>query len=78
MVTCKEFLEELGDYLDDTVQGEMRRHLEEHLRECPNCFVICDTTKRTIEIYRGEDPYPIPQDVHDRLITALKRKAAAH
>lgn len=76
LVTCKEFLAELGNYLDETTSAEVRQHLEEHLNECPNCWVICDTTKKTIQIYRGYDPYPIPADVHSRLMEAVQKKAA--
>jgi anti-sigma factor RsiW len=75
LITCKDFLNELNAFLDDECQGDVRRELEAHLNECPNCWVICDTTRKTIEIYRGMDPYPIPTDVHDRLIEALKKKA---
>jgi anti-sigma factor RsiW len=74
LVTCKDFLNELNDYLDESLEAGVRRELEEHLSECPNCFVICDTTKRTIQIYRGTDPYPIPSEVHQRLLSALRTK----
>jgi hypothetical protein len=55
----------------------MRKELEEHLNECPNCWVICDTTKKTINIYRGTEQYDIPAGVHDRLISAIRSKARA-
>ena len=74
MLTCKEFLEELNDYLDDTVDQELRNRLETHVSECPNCFVIFDTTKRTIQVYKGCEPQPIPEDVHARLVRALEKK----
>jgi predicted anti-sigma-YlaC factor YlaD len=74
LVTCKQFLSELSDFLDQNVTGEARRELEEHLNECPNCWVVCDTTKKTIEIYRGMEPYPIPTGVHERLVEALRKK----
>ena len=45
LLTCKEFLQELTDYLDSTVDAELRRKLEAHINECPNCFVILDTTQ---------------------------------
>ncbi len=75
LVTCKDFLNELNTYLDDEAQADVRKELEEHLNECPNCWVICDTTKKTIAIYRGMDPYPIPAPVHHRLMDALQKKA---
>ncbi len=77
MLTCKEFLEELNDYLDETVDQELRRRLETHVSECPNCFVIFDTTKKTIQVYKGVEPQPIPEDVHSRLMKALEKKLAA-
>lgn len=77
MLTCKEFLQELNDFLDESIDGELRRHLEAHVSECPNCFVILDTTKRTIRVYKGMDPQTIPDDVHSRLMSALDKKLAA-
>lgn len=77
MLTCKEFLEELGDYLDETVDADIRARLEAHIMECPNCWVISDTTRKTIRIYRGMEPHPIPSDVESRLMAALEKKIAA-
>ncbi len=76
MLTCKDFLQELNEYLDEEAQPEVRRELEEHLNECPNCWVVCDTTKKTIAIYKGMDEYPIPASAHDKLVDALKKKTA--
>jgi anti-sigma factor RsiW len=77
LLTCKEFLQELSDYLDETVDAEIRAKLEKHILECPNCWVISDTTKKTIHIYRGMDAVPIPADVESRLMRALEKKMAA-
>ncbi len=76
LLTCKQFLDELSDYLDEQTDAELRQKLEKHINECPNCWVICDTTKKTIQIYKGMDPFPIPQDVHSRLMSALEHKMA--
>ena len=67
MLTCKDFLHELSEYLDEAVDSQTRLKLEEHIAECPNCWVIADTTKKTVQIYKGMDPYPIPSDVAARL-----------
>jgi anti-sigma factor RsiW len=74
LVTCKDFLRELNEYLDDSAQPDVKKELQAHLDECPNCWVICDTTKKTIAIYRGMEPYSISQTAHDRLIKALQRR----
>lgn len=77
MLTCKEFLAELSDFLDENVDPEVRARLEAHMMECPNCWVISDTTRKTIRIYRGMEPHSIPADVEARLMAALERKMAA-
>jgi anti-sigma factor RsiW len=77
LLTCKDFLRELSDFLDENLDAEIRAKLEQHITECPNCWVIADTTRKTIKIYKGMDPYPIPGDVEQRLMVALERKMAA-
>ncbi len=77
MLTCKQFLLELNDYLDPNGDADMKRRLESHVTECPNCFVIVDTTKRTLQVYKGIEPQTIPEDVKNRLLKALERKMAA-
>jgi anti-sigma factor RsiW len=73
-VTCKEFLKELTDYLDDSMDASTRAELEDHLRWCHNCFVVCDTTKKTIEIYRDQNVYELPEDLRTRLESAIITK----
>jgi anti-sigma factor (TIGR02949 family) len=77
LLTCKQFLQELNDFLDDSVAEDTKRSLQAHVAECPNCFVIVDTTRRTLEIYKCTDPQPIPENVKSRLWEALERKMAA-
>ncbi len=77
MLTCKEFVQELSQYLDEDIDAELRRKLETHVNNCPNCFVIFDTTKRTIQVYKGMEPQTMPNEVHDRLMAALEKRLAA-
>jgi anti-sigma factor (TIGR02949 family) len=77
LLTCKDFLHELSEYLDHNLDADIRAKLENHIAECPNCWVIADTTRKTIQIYKGMDPYPVPADVQLRLMQALERKMAA-
>jgi len=76
LLTCKEFLQELTDYLDEKTDTELRAKLERHITECPNCWVVCDTTKKTIQVFKGMKECAIPVDVHERLMAAVERKCA--
>jgi anti-sigma factor RsiW len=77
LLTCKEFLAELNDFLDEKTKSDIRAKLERHLAECPNCWVVCDTTRKTIQVYKGMAACTIPEDVHSRLMAAVERKMAA-
>jgi len=77
LLTCKDFLTELNDYLDECVDRDLKVKLEKHVTECPNCFVVFDTTKKTIKVYKGIEPQVIPEDIHSRLMAALHKKMAA-
>jgi hypothetical protein len=73
-VTCADFLKELTDYLDETIDAVTRAELEDHLIWCHNCYVICNTTKKTIEIYRGSQLYELPPSLRSRLESAIMSK----
>ncbi|HSW49279.1 MAG TPA: zf-HC2 domain-containing protein [Bryobacteraceae bacterium] len=76
LLTCNQFLDELSEYLDETAQGEVRKELEAHVSECPNCWVMVDTTKKTLAIYKGLEAEPLSNGLRDRLMGALEKKMA--
>ena len=73
-MTCSDFLKELTDYLDGVIDSRTHAELEEHLLWCHNCYVICDTTKKTIQIYRDAQPYELPESLRARLQKAILTK----
>jgi anti-sigma factor RsiW len=77
-VKCTEFLSELTNYLDGALDDRTKSELEDHLAWCHNCYVVCDTTRKTIEIYRNSELYELPDDLRGRLQSAIMTKCAAH
>ena len=75
---CKDFLSELTNYLDGVIDERTKVELEDHLAWCHNCYVVCDTTKKTIEIYRDSQLYELPEDLRTRLRSAIISKCHAH
>jgi anti-sigma factor RsiW len=73
-VKCNEFLIELTDYLDETISASTRIELEEHLHWCHDCKVVLNTTKKTIEIYRHNTLYELPEKLRSRLHEAILTK----
>lgn len=71
---CNDFLKEMTDYLEGTADVEVRMELEEHLHWCHDCFVVMNTTKKTIEIYRNNQLYELPDNLRTRLHNAILSK----
>jgi anti-sigma factor RsiW len=70
-------LAELNEYLDETADPQIRQAVEKHISECPNCWVLFDTTQKTLKVYKGMEPQELPREVHERLMKALERKLAS-
>ncbi len=73
-ITCKSFLDEMTDYLDGDLPRDLRASLEAHLAKCPECWVVLDETRHTVEIVQNFDCHPLPEDVKGRLIDAIEKR----
>ena len=71
---CTEFLQELTDYLDGKISENLKIELDEHLHWCHECHVVMNTTKKTIEIYRDNELYELPESLRTRLHDAIMTK----
>ena len=69
MISCADFLAELGDYIDDAASVDLRTHLEEHLRECKTCQVIVDSTRKTIQIVTESGSFTLASDAVEPLVS---------
>jgi hypothetical protein len=74
--TCKDFLRELSDYLDSCLDAVTKKELDQHVQECPNCWVVMDTTRKTLKIYKGCEPQAVPAALEDKLMAAVAAKMA--
>ena len=71
---CAEFLKELNEYLDGALDERTKADLDDHLAWCHNCYVVCDTTQKTIQIYRDTEIYELPDELRSRLQQAIQAK----
>lgn len=74
MEGCKDCLKEISNYLDGTLDEDLREVLNGHLKSCHHCQVVFDTTRKTIELYCDGKLFQLPSDVRDRLHTALRKR----
>lgn len=69
---CKEYLQQISEYIDGELSPELCKKLEEHLAGCTNCTVVVNTLKRTIEVYQMEEQSrELPEGAKRRLYSKL-------
>lgn len=74
LLSCKQVIREISNYLDGDIDEDLKHRLEMHIKMCHHCEVVFDTTRKTIELYCDGKLFPLPVVVRDRLHEAIRRK----
>jgi anti-sigma factor RsiW len=61
LITCADFVAELGNYLDGDVADEVRLQVESHLAHCTSCTVLVDSTRKTLKVVTESGSFDLPQ-----------------
>ncbi len=72
MMTCKEVLESLSDYLDAEMKAELAAEMRRHIGACSDCRAEFDTLTMTLKLYKHESQVSMPDGCHDRLVKILE------
>lgn len=62
MISCADFMAEIGNYLEGEVAAEVRMQLEHHLSHCQTCTVLVDSTRKTVKIVTDAGSFDLPED----------------
>ena len=74
MITCDEFFAEFADYLENQISPEVREELELHLSQCRACYVLYDSSRKTIKLVSESNSFELPQKVFDPIIDRVMSK----
>lgn len=79
-MTCKELIEFLGDYLDESLDPKVRDEFRKHLEACPPCALYVESYNTTRELGHGAfchegDAIPdsMPEDLVSAVLEAIKK-----
>ncbi len=75
-MNCTDFLAKLTDYFDGHIDPALLNEVKEHIGSCHHCEVVVDTTRKTIEVFRGNQSYELPEDLHLRMKAAVMKRCA--
>lgn len=73
-MSCEELLRALNEVIDDRSAMELYTDFAEHLAGCNPCQLVVDNVRKTIQLYRGGEPYPMPAGFQDRFRDALRQQ----
>jgi RNA polymerase sigma-70 factor, ECF subfamily len=76
-MTCDQLLAALNQYVDGELEPGICVPLQEHLKDCNPCRVVVDNIRQTITLYKAEEPFELPGDLHERLVRSLRERWAA-
>jgi mycothiol system anti-sigma-R factor len=77
MISCSEFLAEIGNYLDGELNPELRRELEAHLAHCRTCQVVVDTTRKTLKIVTESGEMDLSEALPEPLVAKIMDRVRA-
>ena len=60
MISCADFMAEIGNYLEGDVAEEVRAQLEHHLSHCRSCTVLLDSTRKTLTVVTDTGSFELP------------------
>lgn len=66
-MTCRELIDVLADYLEQSLPGDVAAELERHLADCAPCRAYLATYARTREIGGEVQRVQMPEEMKGRL-----------
>lgn len=76
MISCIDFIAELGNYLEGDVATLLRAQLESHLAHCERCRVVYDSCRKTVKIVTESSSFDLPEEalrvVSEKIMSRIK------
>ena len=71
---CKELLKILNEYVDGDIDAGVCEQFEKHMADCNPCQIVVDNIRRTIQIYKNDEPFELPPEFTQRLHQTLREQ----
>ncbi|MFA5392850.1 MAG: zf-HC2 domain-containing protein [Candidatus Ratteibacteria bacterium] len=74
VIICRRYRISLSAYLENELDANRNRLLEEHLVNCPECIAVLETFRKTIALCRDLPLLPVPDELHSRIMQLLEEE----
>lgn len=74
LVTCRQVVELVSDYLDDELDPSLRAAVDEHLAVCPGCLEYLSQLRTTVGSLRDLGSEDLPAQLVSQLVAAFSER----
>ena len=74
MISCADFMAEIGNYLEGDIAAEVRLQLEKHLAHCETCQVVCDSARKTLRIVTDSGSFDLSEAAFEPIAQEIMAK----
>ena len=72
-LNCKHVWRYISDYIDGSVDANLRADIERHLEHCEICSAILDSTRNILYLTADDRTFTLPVGYSDRLHARLDK-----
>jgi len=76
-ISCLEVWREVSNYIDNDVDPELCRRMEEHFKGCEHCAAVLDGTRNVLRLVGDGRVFDMPAGFGDRRRRAWRRSSGA-
>lgn len=74
---CKHVWSYISDYIDGTVNAQVREEIEKHLEHCEICTAVLDSTRNILVLTADDRTFALPVGFSERLHARLAKELVA-
>ncbi len=71
-ISCREVWREISNFLEGSVDPELRARMEAHFAVCNNCKAVLDGTQNIVKLIGDGQTFDVPAGFGERLFNKLR------
>jgi len=73
-MNCQKIIKLLNPYIDKTLDADMSKQVDEHLKSCPICNKEYQSLKEIIASLNSLSPQPVPENLTENIMAKISQK----
>ncbi len=73
-MNCQKIIKLLNPHIDKTLDADMSKQVDEHLKSCPICNKEYQSLKEIIASLNSLSPQPVPENLTENIMAKISRK----